>query len=106
MRIIITGKDFKLSPSIKTYVEARAQKLLKFNSHVLQVKYELDFDHNQKSGDINRVEIWATVPGKVLQVGLKASDMRAAVDVATDKINRQLVKFKEKNIDRRQKGAE
>jgi putative sigma-54 modulation protein len=105
MRIIITGKDFKLTPSLKEYVQEKAVKLLKFNNHVLQVKYELDFDHNQKSGDINRVEIWATVPGRVLQVGLKASDMHAAIDVATDKINRQLVKAKEKVLAQNKRGA-
>lgn len=104
MRIIITGKDFKLTPSLKDYVQEKALKLMKYNNHVQQVKYELDYDHNQKSGDINRVEIWATIPGRVLQVGLKASDMHAAIDVATDKINRQLVKAKEKLVDQKRRG--
>ncbi|MFA6197784.1 MAG: ribosome-associated translation inhibitor RaiA [Patescibacteria group bacterium] len=104
MRIIITGKDFKLTPSLKDYVQEKALKLIKYNNHIQQVKYELDYDHNQKSGDINRVEIWATIPGRVLQVGLKASDMHAAIDVATDKINRQLVKAKEKLADQKKRG--
>lgn len=98
MSLIISGKDFKLTPALKQFVTERTQPFSKYDHRITQIKVELDVDHNQKTGDIHRVQLWVTVAGTVLRVGLKSPDMRAAIDQAAEKMIRQLVKQKEKKV--------
>lgn len=97
--LIITGKNFKLTPSLKEYVSKKMNKLDEFSSlRILEAKVELDVDHNQKSGLINRVEASARLPGAVLKAGVKATDMHAAVDLCLPKLIRQVKKYKGKKL--------
>ncbi|MEK7636797.1 MAG: ribosome-associated translation inhibitor RaiA [Patescibacteria group bacterium] len=106
MNITISGKDFKLSPAIKQYVEGKMSKLEKFNHHIQRIGIELDVDHNVAKGKKNRVEVWVTVPGGTIQAGIKAEHMREAIDLVYPVIERRLVRDKEirrsKAIRRRQ----
>lgn len=97
MDLIISGKDFKLTPSLKTYVEQKIGKLAHYWSRILRARVELDVDHNQKRGDIFRVEVWLNVPGPDIQLGAKASDMHAAIDIVVPKLERQIAKLKGKH---------
>lgn len=96
MRVIISGKNFSLTSSLKEFVEKKISKLEKYSTLLEQARVELDVDRNQRSGDIYRVEIWLLLPKKPLQIGVKSSDMRSAVDQAVNKLETQLVRFKEK----------
>ncbi len=101
MEIIITGKDFQLTPSLKKYVEEHAQKLLHFESLLEKVKFELDVDKHHHKGENFRVEAWAYVKGDVLAAGDRAEDMRTAITKVVHTLSRELEKRKEKLLDRR-----
>lgn len=96
MEIIISGKNFKLTPSLKTYVTQKVSRFTKYWNKIIRVRVELDVDHNQKSGDIYRVEIWLEIPGPDIRLGIKASDMHEAIDLLVPKIERQISKVKGK----------
>lgn len=104
MEIIITGKDFDLTPSIKTFVEEHAKKLLHFDCAVDKVKFELDVDKRHHKGENCRVEVWAYVKGDVLSAGGRAADMRSAVLQVIHTVSRELDKRKEKRIGKRKRG--
>ncbi len=95
MHITISAKDFKLTPAIKSVITEKVNKLAKFNPHVQRFGVELDVDHNVTKGKKYRVEIWAYLPGKTLEAGIKAEHMEEAIDLVIPKIERQLVKTKE-----------
>lgn len=95
MNITISGKDFKLSPSVKEYVTTKMSKLQKFHPDILRVGVELDVDHNVTKGKKHRVEVWVYLHGKTIQAGEKAEHMEEAIDLVYPKIERQLVKAKE-----------
>ncbi len=100
MKIILSGKNFSLTPSLHRFVEENVSSLKKYSKNILKAKVELDVDKNQKSGDINRVEIWLFLPKKVLQIGLKAPEMHEAITAAVNKMERQLIKYKDKKSTR------
>lgn len=95
MTITISGKDFKLSPAIKQYVEEKMSKLEKFHPHIQRIGVELDVDHNVIKGKKHRVEVWVYLPGKTIQAGMKAEHMDEAIDLVYPIIERRLVKQKE-----------
>lgn len=96
MDIIISGKNFKLTPALKIYVEQKFGKLSRFWKKIIRARVELDVDRNQRSGDIYRVEAKLEVPGPDIKAGLKASDMHAAIDLVIPKLERLISKVKGK----------
>jgi putative sigma-54 modulation protein len=106
MNITISGKDFKLTPAIKVYVEEKIGKLAKFSRRINRIGIELDVDHNVTKGMKNRIEVWIYLPGKTIQAGLKAEHMREAIDLVYPKLERQLVAYEGKKRERRRPGKE
>lgn len=96
MTITISAKDFKLTPSIKEFVTTKLEKLGKYHSKLQRIGVELDVDHNVTKGKKYRVQVWAYLPGVTVEAGLKAEHMEEAIDLVYPKLERQLVKLKEK----------
>lgn len=96
MNITISGKDFPLTTALKDYVSAKIGRLEKFSREIERIGVELDVDRNHHTGDLYRVEVWVYLPGKTIQAGMKADDMRTAIDAVYPKLERQIVKDKEK----------
>jgi len=104
--IIITGKDLKLSPALKNYVFSKMKKIVKYwSGQIISIKVELDVDKNQKKGMTNRVEMSIQLPRKIIKAGLKAYNMREAIDLCLPKLTRQIKKYKTKISRNSQPGA-
>ena len=101
VRFIITGKDFKLTPSIKEYVLSHAAKFERYRKDIRQVKFELDVDRRHRSGENFRVEAWALGDGPMLAAGGRGETMQAAIDGVVEKLSAQLHKTKERRLTRR-----
>jgi ribosomal subunit interface protein len=100
--MIISAKNFKLTPSIKTYVEEKYKPLNRLSRQPInEMKVRLDFDRNQHKGDIYRVEASAIWLGKEYKAGVKASDMHEAIDLVKEKLERQLRDAKERWLSKR-----
>lgn len=99
--ITISGKDFQLTPSIKSYVEEKLSRLQRFAKDAQRIGVELDVDRGHQHGELFRVEVWVYMPGETIQAGEKAEDMHAAIDLVYPKLERQLVDRKEKKLDHR-----
>ena len=95
MNITISGKDFKLTPSVKAYVMEKMSKLEKYNPNIQRIGVELDVDRNVTKGKKNRIEVWVYLRGKTLQAGIKAEHMDEAIDLVYPIIERQVIKQKE-----------
>ncbi|MBU0951552.1 MAG: ribosome-associated translation inhibitor RaiA [Elusimicrobia bacterium] len=91
MKISITTRNVKLTKPLEDYVTKKIEKLTHFLMHQIinaQVKMEVE-----KYRQI--VEIKLHVEGHIFKAKEVSSDMYAAVDLTTDKLERQVNKFKE-----------
>ncbi len=89
--MIISAKDFSLTPSIKQYAEQKFTALTRLSREPLQdLKVFLDVDRNQTHGDICRVEASALWRGTSYKAGTKATEMHEALDLCVEKLERQL----------------
>jgi len=96
MNVIISGKDFSLTPSLKAYTLAHTKKLGRIMPAIQEIKIELDVDKNQHSGAIYRAEISVKLPGSFLKAGEKAEHMQQALDLCVPKLAKQLERVKAK----------
>ncbi|MDP2789925.1 MAG: ribosome-associated translation inhibitor RaiA [bacterium] len=100
--MIVTAKDFKLTPSITEYANQKFGALERLSRQpITDIKVMLDVDHNQRHGNVCRVEGSAVWRGRTYKAGEKATEMHEAIDICVEKLERQLRDAKERLISKR-----
>lgn len=100
MNLHLTGHHLQITPAIREYVANKLQRITHHFDHVIDVNVIMSIEKlNQK------VEANVHVRGKDIFCESIDSDMYAAIDILVDKLDRTIVKHKEKNLDQRHDGA-
>ena len=89
-----------ITESLQQYLSEKLQHVEKLGVETLSCRVDFSRDQHHHKGDVYRVEINVSVPGKLLRIVELNEDIRAAIDLATDKLLRQARKFKSKKLDR------
>jgi putative sigma-54 modulation protein len=99
------SKNVIVTDSLKEYLDMRFVHVDKISVDPISCRVDISRDAHHRKGDIFRVEINMNVPGKLLRIVEQHADARAAIDLATEKLARQLKKFKNKKIDLKRRFA-
>ena len=94
MKLNITGHQVEITSAIRSYAEEKVARLMNhFDSH-LDVNMILSVDKLE-----HKAEATLHTAGKQHFADAKAHDMYAAIDLLVDKLDRMVVKVKEKMKD-------
>lgn len=105
-KITITGRHFRSKPTLKTYALKKAQKLVKHFSHIESITITMDRDRAHRNRQtVYEVNIHVSIPGKNLNLTDEEANMRTALDSAINRIDRELIKTKEKIKSKRNRPA-
>ncbi len=96
MNLNISGHHLEVTPAIREYVITKIERITRHFDNVIDVNVIVSVDKLQ-----HRVEATVHVRGKDIHVESIEADMYAAIDVLADKLDRQIVKHKEKISDHR-----
>ena len=91
MQIQITAKNINITEAIRNYTNKKLSKLDKYLNKPLDINVLLEVQKN-----VHLVEILARGSGVILKGRESSEDLYASIDLAMDKIDRQLIKYKEK----------
>ena len=91
MNLNLTGVHLEITPAIRAYVLAKLDRVNRHFDHVIDVNVVLSVDKLRK-----KVEANVHVRGKDLHAEAVDPDMYAAIDMLADKLDRQVLKYKEK----------
>jgi putative sigma-54 modulation protein len=91
MQITINGHHLEVTEALKQYVETKLEKLDNHHDKITSVHVILAVDHQDQ-----KAEATVHVSGKDLFADAVEADMYAAIDKLADKLDRQLIKHKEK----------
>lgn len=91
MRIHITARRLRLTPSIRAYVEEKVLKVQKYFNHIIWAQTVLSVEKRS-----HLAEIVVHAARQTFRAQAKGTDLYAAVDLASDKIDAQLKKYKER----------
>lgn len=94
MNLTITGHHLEVTPAIRGYVEDKMERITRHFDQVIDVTVILAVEKL-----IHKAEVNLHVRGKDIFVESTDADMYAAIDSLTDKLDRQVVKHKEKSGD-------
>jgi putative sigma-54 modulation protein len=97
MKIKLTAKHLKLTEPIRQYVREKVEKSQKFFDHIIWAEVFLSVEKRA-----HNAEIVIHAPGQTFRSLATASDLYSSIDLASDKIDAQLKKFKERLKDRHQ----
>jgi len=97
MQLNISGHHVDVTDALKSYVEDKLQKLERHYDHITNAHVVLTIEKLQQ-----KAEATIHISGAELFADANCDDMYAAIDKLTDKLDRQILKHKEKLQNRHQ----
>jgi putative sigma-54 modulation protein len=94
MNLNITGHHVEVTPAIRDYVTSKLDKVIRHFDQVTSAHVILSVEKLQQ-----KAEITLHVKGKDIHADCVDADLYASIDLLADKLDRQVVKHKEKVSD-------
>lgn len=96
MNLHLSGHHLQITPAIRDYVDAKLARITHHFDHAIDVNVILSVEKLQQ-----RIEASVRVRGKDIFCESIDTDMYAAIDSLVDKLDRAMIKHKEKNLEHR-----
>jgi putative sigma-54 modulation protein len=93
MNLSISGHHLEVTPSLREYVTVKLQKIRRHFDQVIDVNVFLSVDKLRQ-----KAEIALHVRGKDIFAESVDDDLYAAIDALVDKLDRQVLKYKDKRF--------
>lgn len=100
MQINITGHHVELTDALRDYVNKKLNKLERHFDNVTNLHVVLTVEKQQQKAEAN-----VHVTGQEIFAQANTSDMYASIDAMVDKLDRQIIKHKEKMGNHNQKSG-
>lgn len=102
MNMIVKGRHMEVRPDVREYAEEKIGRVAKIlNGMVMTIEVELYHERNRSIDKDQVAEITVFTKGPTIRAREAATDMKAAIDLVSDKFEVQARKFKTKVLDRR-----
>ena len=96
MQLNLSGQNIEITDALKNYAEEKLDRIQKHFDHVTNTNVVL---HVEKERHL--VEATMHTKGAAIHANAEGSDMYAAIDSLADKLDRQVIKHKEKMTNHR-----
>lgn len=97
MKINISGHHVEVTDALKNHVETKIARLENHSDQITSAQVTLTVEKNRQ-----KAEAHLHVTGADLHANAESDDMYSAIDALADKLDRQLLKHKEKSVSRQQ----
>ncbi|MDP7423038.1 MAG: ribosome-associated translation inhibitor RaiA [bacterium] len=106
MQFVISGKHLRLTNSLKKYAESKLARISKYFDHIIEMDVVLSVAANRDrdSRKVAETTVWAN--GIVFRGHAVHEDMYAAIDELSEKIEKQVRRYKEKKRNRGRRRGE
>jgi putative sigma-54 modulation protein len=94
MNLNLTGHHMEITPALRDYVSSKLERVTGHFDQVIDVKVTLSVEKLKQN-----VEVTLHVPGNDLHAECSDDNMYSAIDLVADKLDRQVLKHKEKLSD-------
>lgn len=91
MQMVISGHHIEVTQALKEYVHNKLERVERHFDHITSLQVILSIDKL-----VQKAEATIRIAGAELFANAESPDMYAAIDLLTDKLDRQIVRHKEK----------
>ena len=95
MNLNITGHHIEVTPAIRDYVTSKLERVVRHFDHVTSTHVILSVDKL-----VQKAEVTLHVKGKDIFADAADNNLYASIDLMVDKLDRQVLKHKEKISER------
>ena len=96
MNLNVSGHHLEVTPALRSYVQEKIGRVKRHFDHVTDAHVILTADKVTQ-----KAEVTLHVPGKDLHCECEDGDLYAAIDLLADRLDRQVLKYKDKLQTRR-----
>ena len=96
MNLSVSGHHLEVTPALRTYVQTKIGRVTRHFDHVIDAHVILTANKVKQ-----KAEVTLHVPGQDLHCESEEGDLYAAIDLLADKLDRQVLKYKDKLYDKR-----
>ena len=96
MNLHLSGHHVEVTPAIRDYVTSKFTRITRHFDHVIDVNVIVSVEKLTQ-----KIEANVHLSGKDIFVECADADMYAAIDALVDKLDRQILKHKERNVEHR-----
>ncbi len=102
MKLLIQGNNIAVTDPIRKYVQQKLEKAVKHFQHITtKIDVHLSVARNLRISDKHKAEVTVYANGTVIRAQEGSENLYASIDLVSDKIARQLRKYKEKHLDKK-----
>ncbi len=102
MKLLIQGNNITVTDAIHDYVQEKLEKAVKhFQGITSKVDVHLSVARNARITDKHKAEVTVYANGTVIRAQEGSENLYASIDLVSDKIARQLRKYKERILDKK-----
>jgi putative sigma-54 modulation protein len=102
MEMIVKGRRMDVTPAIREYAEQKIGRIAKIlDSMLMSAEVELYTERNRSIEKSQVAEVTVYTKGPVIRAKEASSDLYAAIDLVSEKLERQVRKYKTKMVDHR-----
>ncbi len=91
MNLNVSGHHLDVTPAIRTYVSGKLDRVTRHFDHVIDAHVILSVEKL-----LQKAEVTLHVRGKDIHAECIDADLYAAIDLLVDKLDRQVIKYKDK----------
>jgi putative sigma-54 modulation protein len=95
MNLNVSGHHLEVTPAIRDYVSSKLERVLRHFDHVIDAHVILSVGKLSQ-----KAEVTLRVRGKDIHCACEEADLYAAIDLLADKLDRQVLKYKGKTLDK------
>ena len=100
MKLVIQGKNIEITDAIRSHVNQKIEKATAhFQTLINKVDVNLSVENNPRIAPKQATEVTIYLNNTVVRAEESSENLYASIDMVTDKITRQLRKYKEKRRD-------
>ena len=97
MKFIISGKNIEVTPGLKDAIEQKLGKLERYFTPETEINVTLSVEKGRQ-----KIEVTIPVKGNIIRSEQTSNDMYVSIDLVEEIIERQMKKYKNKLIDKKQ----
>ena len=91
MNILVNGRHLEITPALKSYAEEKIKKFERYSSDITEATVTLSVEKYR-----HKAEVLLKTNGMLIQAESVTGEIYSAIDEVSEKLDRQLKKYKEK----------
>lgn len=90
--LIVSGIHLELTPSLKTFVREKAERLFRHEERIVRIRVELECDRDQEIATRFKAKGHVVIHGPDMNAAVEADECHKAISMLIDKLDRMLAR--------------